>query len=61
MKTALALAGAGGTFAGSTIAGLALGLWLDARLHAGYWTVALLFAGLVLGGYGAYRLIASSL
>lgn len=61
MKTALALAGAGGTFAGSVIAGLAIGLWLDARLHAAYWTAILLFVGLAIGGYAAYRLIASNL
>jgi hypothetical protein len=61
MKTALALAGAGGTFAGTVIAGLVLGLWLDSRLHVQYWTAVLLFVGLALGGYAAYRLIASSL
>jgi Putative F0F1-ATPase subunit Ca2+/Mg2+ transporter len=61
MKTALALAGAGGTFAGTVIAGLLIGLWLDAHLHAAFWTAVLLFAGLIVGGYAAYRLIASAL
>lgn len=61
MKTVLALAGAGGTFAGTVIAGLALGLFIDAHFHTTYWTAALLFVGLFIGGYAAYRLIASAL
>ena len=61
MKTVLTLAGAGGAFAGTVIAGLALGLFIDSRYHTAYWSAALLFAGLFLGGYAAYRLIASAL
>jgi F0F1-type ATP synthase assembly protein I len=61
VKTVFALAGAGGAFAGTVVAGLALGWWLDMHLHTQYWLVLLLFAGLALGGYAAYRLIASSL
>jgi hypothetical protein len=61
LKPALAIVGAGGTFAGSVLAGLLLGLWLDSSLHASYWTAVLLFVGLAIGGYAAYRLIASAL
>jgi F0F1-type ATP synthase assembly protein I len=61
LKPVLAIAGAGGTFAGSVLAGLLLGLWLDSTLHASYWTAVLLFVGLGIGAYAAYRLIAAAL
>ena len=61
MKSALALIGAGTAFAGTVVAGLLLGLWIDTATHAHFWVVVLLFAGLLLGGYAAYRLIASAL
>jgi ATP synthase protein I len=43
------------------IAGVYLGHWLDGKL-AGYsmrWTLSLLFAGLVIGGFNVYWLIRS--
>lgn len=58
MKTGLAIAGAGGTFAATVVAGLLLGIWLDNRQHTGYWTLVLFFGGIVLGGYAAWRLVA---
>ena len=58
MNTGLAIAGAGGTFAGTVVAGLVIGIWLDARLHTGYWTLVLFFAGIGLGAYAAWRMIA---
>lgn len=61
MKSALTIAGAGAAFAGTVIAALALGIWLDARFGGAYYVALAFFAGLAIGGYAAYRLIAQAL
>jgi hypothetical protein len=52
---------AGGTFAMTTLAGLALGMWIGGRTGQGLWALAGLFGGLAVGGYAAYRLLMRSL
>lgn len=52
---------AGGTFAMTTLAGLAVGIWAGGRTGQGLWALAGLFGGLLLGGYAAYRLLVRSL
>lgn len=52
---------AGGTFAMTTLAGLAAGIWIGSRTGQGLWALAGLFAGLAVGGYTAYRLLMRSL
>lgn len=52
----LKLVAAGGTFAGSTLAGLVLGAWLAGRTGHSGWVIGGIFAGLALGGYAAVRL-----
>lgn len=61
MKTGLAIAGAGGTFAATVVVGLLIGIWLDAHQHTGYWTLLLFFGGIVLGAYAAWRIVARAL
>ena len=61
MKTGLAIAGAGGTFAATVVVALLLGIWLDGRQHTGYWTLVLFFGGIALGAYAAWRLVARAL
>jgi len=58
MKTGLAIAGAGGTFAATVVAALIAGIWLDAHRHTSYWTLVLFFGGIGLGAYAAWRLVA---
>lgn len=60
MRGPLAIAAAGGTFAGTVVVALAIGIWLGGAHHQEYVLIAL-FAGLVIGGYAAYRLIATAL
>jgi hypothetical protein len=60
MRGPLAIAAAGGTFAGTVVAALAIGIWLGGSRHQEYVLVAL-FLGLLVGGYAAYRLIATAL
>jgi hypothetical protein len=52
---------AGGSFAMTTLAGLALGVWLGGRTGQGVWALAGLFGGLVIGAYAAYRLLMRSM
>lgn len=61
MKGAVAVIAAGGTFTGSVIVGIILGIVLDHRLGRGDLVVYLFFAGVVLGGYAAYRLVAAAI
>lgn len=49
--------GAGATFAGTTIAGLILGVWLAGKTGQQLWVLGGLFGGLALGGYSAIRLL----
>lgn len=60
MKGPLAVVAAGGTFAGAVILALAIGIWLGGPRHQEYILIAFL-AGIVVGGYAAYRLVASTL
>ena len=60
MKGPLAIVAAGGTFAGAVIVALAIGILLGGARHPEYMLGALV-AGIVVGGYSAYRLVASAL
>lgn len=60
MRGPLAIVAAGGTFAGTVVVALGIGIWLGGVAHQEYILIAL-FVGLVVGGYAAYRLIASAL
>jgi hypothetical protein len=55
-----AIAAAGGTFTGSVLAALALAVWLGGARHQEYILIGL-GAGILVGGYSAYRLVASAL
>lgn len=61
MKGALAVVAAGGTFAGTVIVAIVIGVVLDRRLGTSYWVLVLFFAGLALGAYSAWRLVAQAL
>jgi len=61
MRGALAVIAAGGTFAGTVIVAIIVGVLLDHRLGRGDLVVYLFFAGLVLGGYSAFRLVAAAI
>jgi hypothetical protein len=61
VKPLLPVLGAGGTFAGTTVAGLLAGVWLAERLRLPILAAAGLFAGLALGGYTAYRMLLRSM
>lgn len=61
MKTLAPLLAAGSTFAATVVAGLLAGIWLDHRLGTSYWVLVLFFAGLVLGAYAAWRLVARTI
>ncbi|HET6896425.1 MAG TPA: hypothetical protein VFH72_13660 [Candidatus Baltobacteraceae bacterium] len=61
MRGALAVIAAGGTFAGSVIAAIIVGIVLDRHLGRGDLVVYLFFAGVVLGGYAAFRLVAGAI
>ncbi len=61
MKTALPIIAAGGTFAGSALAGLLGGILLAGRSGNQLWVLGGLFAGLALGGYSAVRMLLRTL
>ena len=48
---------AGGTFAGATIVGLLLGIFVAGRTGQQLWVLAGIFLGLALGGYSAVRML----
>jgi hypothetical protein len=60
MRGPLAIAAAGGAFASTVVVALVIGIWLGGPRHQEYVLVAL-FVGLIVGGYAAYRLIATAL
>jgi hypothetical protein len=60
MKGPLGIVAAGTTFAGTVIVAIVLGIWLGGRQHQEYVLIATL-AGIVVGAYAAYRLIAAAL
>jgi hypothetical protein len=55
-----AVIGAGATFAGTVLLGLVLGVVVAGRSGQQLWVFAGLIAGLVLGGYAAFRLLVRS-
>ena len=61
MKGPLAVIAAGGTFTGAVVAGALLGVWLDATLHRADLVVYGFFAGVLAGGYAAFRLVADTI
>jgi F0F1-type ATP synthase assembly protein I len=61
MRTLAPLLAAGSTFAATVVIGLLAGIWLDHRLGTSYWVLVLFFAGLALGAYAAWRLVARTI
>ncbi|MBC5815835.1 MAG: AtpZ/AtpI family protein [Candidatus Eremiobacteraeota bacterium] len=57
----LKLVAAGGTFAGSALLGLVLGIWLAGRTNQPLWVLGGIFAGLALGGWSAFRMLVQEL
>ncbi|MDQ2681252.1 MAG: AtpZ/AtpI family protein [Candidatus Eremiobacteraeota bacterium] len=57
---ALPIIGAGASFAGAVILGLVAGIWLAGRTGQQLWVFGGLLVGMIVGGYGAYRLAAGS-
>lgn len=57
MKGAAGIIAAGSAFAGAGVAGLLIGIWLDHVQRTQYYAVVGLFAGIVLGGYAAFRML----
>jgi len=56
VKAAAAL-GAGTTFGGGVLAGVLVGFWVGRQTGASWWVVVGLFAGALIGGYGALRML----
>lgn len=61
MKGPLAIIAAGGTFAATVIVAILVGVALDHRLGRGDVVIYAFFAGVALGGYAAFRLVADAL
>jgi TRAP-type mannitol/chloroaromatic compound transport system permease large subunit len=61
MKGALAVIAAGGTFAGTVVVAIVVGIVLDQRLGRSDLIAYAFFAGLALGAYAAWRLIAPAI
>ena len=61
MKGPLAIIAAGGGFAATVIVAGIIGWQLDERLHRSDLVVYTFFAGVVLGGYAAFRLVAQAI
>lgn len=61
MKGPLAVIAAGGTFAGTVIAAIVIGIVVGHRLGRSDMVVYAFFAGLLLGAYSAWRLVAQAL
>ena len=57
MKDALPVIAAGGMFAGSTLAGLLIGIVIGNSVHQPFWAFGGLIAGLGVGAYSAARLL----
>lgn len=60
MKGAAGIVAAGSAFAAAGVGGLVIGIWLDHVQRTQYYAVAGLFAGIVLGGYAAFRMLVQS-
>ena len=52
---------AGGTFAGATLAGLLLGIFVAGRTGQTLWVPAAIFIGLGIGGFSAVRMLMTEL
>jgi F0F1-type ATP synthase assembly protein I len=61
VKTIAPLLAAGSAFAGTVLAALLAGIWLDHRFATSHWVLVLFFGGLVLGAYAAWRLVARTI
>lgn len=61
MKGVLAVIAAGGTFAGTVIVAIVVGIVADHRLGRSDVVVYAFFAGLALGAYAAWRLVAQAI
>jgi hypothetical protein len=57
VKGAAAIIAAGSAFAGAGVGGLLIGIWLDHAQRTDYYAVIGLFAGILVGGYAAFRLL----
>lgn len=57
MKDALPVIAAGGTFAGATLAGLLIGIFIGSRTNQPLWAFGGLLLGLGVGAYSAARLL----
>jgi len=53
--------GAGAAFAGSVLAGLAVGVWIGHTTGNQLWALGGFAAGIAVGGYSAFRLLMQSL
>jgi uncharacterized protein YcfJ len=61
MRGPLAIIAAGGTFAGTVIVAILIGVFLEHRFGRGDIVIYAFFAGVVLGGYAAFRLVADAI
>jgi len=61
VKALAPVLGAGGAFVGCSLLGLAIGIFLDGRTGEHFYAAAGLFAGFILGGYAAIRLLLRSI
>lgn len=61
MNSTLTVIAAGSAFAMTVILALVVGALIDARAHTHYWVLLLFFAGIVLGAYTAWRMIARAI
>ncbi len=52
---------AGGTFAGTVVVAILVGILLDHRFGRADIVIYAFFAGVVLGGYAAFRLVADAI
>ena len=61
MKGGLAIVAAGGSFAATVVAAIVVGVVLDRRLGRGDLVVYALFAGALVGGLAAFRLVSDAI
>lgn len=61
MKGSLAIIAAGGTFAATVIVAILAGVVLDQRLGRSDLVLYAFFAGVLIGGYAAFRLVAETI